>query len=74
VLQVLSAYGADFTAATTVGDNAAHFATTANQLLSLRFLGQRGAVRHMLITLFLSNYDLGHAVVVGVDTFLGSYR
>ena len=42
VLQVLSAYRADFTVATTTGDNAIHFATRANKLLCLRFLGQRG--------------------------------
>ena len=42
VLQVLSAYGADFTVTTSTGDTAVHFATTANRLLCIRFLGQRG--------------------------------
>lgn len=42
VLQVLSAYGADFTVATSSGENAMHFATMAGKLLCIRFLGQRG--------------------------------
>ena len=42
VLQVLSAYGADFTVTTSTGDTAVHFATIANRLLCIRFLGQRG--------------------------------
>ena len=42
VIQVLSAYGANFTMTTSSGENAMHFATTANNLLIVRLLGQRG--------------------------------
>ena len=42
VIQTLSAYGADFTAATIMGENAMHFATIAYRLLCIRFLAQRG--------------------------------
>ncbi len=42
VVQVLSAYGADFTVAASSGENAMHFATMANRLLCIRLLGQRG--------------------------------
>ena len=41
-IQTLSAYGADFTLATTLGENAMHFATRNIRLLCLRLLGQRG--------------------------------
>ena len=42
VIQVLSAYGANFTMTTSSGENAMHFATAANNLLIVRLLGQRG--------------------------------
>ena len=60
---MLSAYGADFTAATTTGENAIHFATKANNLLCLRFLGQRGERRSAAST--LASFP-GHAVGSGV--------
>lgn len=41
-IQVLSAYGADFTAVNKTGDTALHFATVAYRLLCIRLLGQRG--------------------------------
>ena len=42
VIQLLSAYGANFAMATASGENAMHFATAANNLLIIRLLGQRG--------------------------------
>ena len=43
VLQVLSAYGANFSITTLQSlENAVHFATVAYKLLCIRFLGQRG--------------------------------
>jgi ankyrin repeat protein len=43
VIQVLSAYGADFTVSTTRHENAVFFATRSNHLIVLRLLGQRGS-------------------------------
>jgi ankyrin repeat protein len=40
-LQVLSAYGADFSVTSKTGDNALHCCTLAYKLLCIRFLGQR---------------------------------
>ena len=43
MLQVLSAYGADFSITTLQSlENSVHFATVAYKLLCIRFLGQRG--------------------------------
>ena len=42
MIQVLSAYGADFSLSTTEQENAMFFATRGNHLIVLRLLGQRG--------------------------------
>lgn len=43
VIQVLSAYGVDFTQEASTGENAMHFATIGYRLLCIRLLAQRGA-------------------------------
>lgn len=48
-IQVLSAYGADFTAVSKTGDTALHFATVAYRLLCIRLLGQRGKAFDVIV-------------------------
>lgn len=64
ILQVLSAYGADFSInSIKTTENAAHFATIAYKLLCIRFIGQRGTV--LIVTIFIM---ISFNVVVGCPT------
>ena len=56
VIQVLSAYGADFTLSTSQQENAIFFAARKNHLIILRLLGQRGQRHIIIVSLF--NYHI----------------
>lgn len=63
VLQVLSAYGADFSLSTVkTKETAVHFATIAYKLLCIRFLGQRGL---FLAAIYKIREIYYHSCIVG---------